>query len=67
LLFSLKEEVSFLTAGLGLNSLTSVLKTHFAHEEILFELISLNVFKKHVEMALRNMVSGYGGDGLMLT
>ena len=26
---------------------------------------SLEVFKKHVDVALRNMVSGHGGNGLM--
>ena len=27
---------------------------------------SLEVFKSHVDVALRNMVSGHGGDGLMV-
>ena len=30
------------------------------------ESLSLEVFKKHVDVALRDMVSGHGGDGLMV-
>ena len=33
------------------------------HREIL-ELLSLEMFKKHMVVALRDRVSGYGGDGM---
>jgi len=29
-------------------------------------IFSLEMFKKHVDVALRNMVSRHGGDGLMV-
>ena len=31
------------------------------------ELLSMEVFKNRVDVALRDVVSGHGGDGLVLT
>ena len=42
-----------------------VLQWHRLPMEVV-ESLSLEVFKNHVDVALRNMVSGHGGDGLMV-
>jgi len=42
-----------------------VMQWHRLPREVV-ESSSLEVFKKHVDMALRDVVRGYGGDGLVV-
>ncbi len=42
-----------------------VLQQHRLPREVV-ELLSLEVFQNRVDVALRDMVSGHGGDGLMV-
>ena len=41
-----------------------IFSLHF--REVVAESLSLEVLKNHVDVALMDMVSGHGGDGLMV-